>query len=191
MAGKRKKADSETSSTKSKKKKTTSDSDLLEVDSIAPDFEVKDQDGETVKLSEIKKTVVLFFYPKDNTPGCKKENIAFSKISEKFEKNDIKLLGVSTDSVKSHKSFCEKAALKHTLISDADRDILEKYNAQSKRAGSKSARRITYVIGKDMKIVKVYGSVKPETHAKEVFEDLVGKTESEDESEEEEDSDEE
>ena len=83
--------------------KTEDDSEVLRVGEKAPDFEAPDQNNNRIKLSDIKKMVVLFFYPRDNTPGCKKENIAFSSLLGEFEKKNIRVIGVSSDSVKSHK----------------------------------------------------------------------------------------
>ena len=166
-SGKRK-AENQTGSETKKKKVEKVDPTLLAVGDDAPDFEALDQDENTVKLSEIKKTVVLYFYPKDNTPGCKKEAIQFTKLFDEFEKKDIKILGVSTDSAKSHANFCSKCSLKHTLlVSNDDSQIVEKYKAVGKTG--KTAKRITYIIGPDMKIVKVYASVRADAHASEVL----------------------
>ncbi|KAL9644438.1 hypothetical protein ABK040_016565 [Willaertia magna] len=167
---KKRKSTRQKKSTTEKKVKT--DDSLLKEGQEAPDFEAQDANGNKVSLSSFKgKKVVLYFYPKDNTPGCKKEAIAFTENLSKFEEKGIQVLGVSSDTVKSHLNFTTKAELKHTLLSDTNLDIITKYNAVSKRSG-KTAQRITYVIGEDGKILKVYPKVKPEEHASQILKEI-------------------
>lgn len=139
--------------------------ETLNVGSEAPDFETIDQDGRKVKLSDFKdKVVVLYFYPKDNTPGCTMEAKNFRDNMEIFKEKGIKVFGVSVDSSESHKKFEEKLGLNFTLLSDKQKDIVKKYGV----LGLATAKRVTYII-KDGKIVYVYPKVSPKEHATEVY----------------------
>ena len=150
----------------------------LEVGDKAPDFEALNQDGIKVALKDfIGKNVVLYFYPKDNTPGCTTEACEFSANYDQFIKNDTVIIGVSPDSVKSHAGFIAKQNLKHILLSDEDKEISKLYGVwQVKKNYGKEYLgivRSTFVIGKDGKIVKIYKSVKAKDHAAKVLADLV------------------
>ena len=150
----------------------------LEVGDKAPEFEALNQDGVKVALKDfIGKNVVLYFYPKDNTPGCTTEACEFSANYDQFIKNDTVIIGVSPDSVKSHAGFIAKQNLKHILLSDEDKEISKLYGVwQVKKNYGKEDRgivRSTFVIGKDGKIVKIYKSVKAKDHAAKVLADLA------------------
>ena len=150
----------------------------LEVGDKAPEFEALNQDGVKVALKDfIGKNVVLYFYPKDNTPGCTTEACEFSANYDQFIKNDTVIIGVSTDSVKSHAGFIAKQNLKHILLSDEDKEISKLYGVwQVKKNYGKEYLgivRSTFVIGKDGKIVKIYKSVKAKDHAAKVLADLA------------------
>ena len=150
----------------------------LEVGDKAPEFEALNQDGVKVALKDfIGKNVVLYFYPKDNTPGCTTEACEFSANYDQFIKNDTVIIGVSPDSVKSHVGFIEKQNLKHILLSDEDKEISKLYGVwQVKKNYGKEYLgivRSTFVIGKDGKIAKIYKSVKAKDHAAKVLADLV------------------
>ena len=150
----------------------------LEVGDKAPEFEALNQDGVKVALKDfIGKNVVLYFYPKDNTPGCTTEACEFSANYDQFIKNDTIIIGVSPDSVKSHAGFIAKQNLKHILLSDEDKEISKLYGVwQVKKNYGKEYLgivRSTFVIGKDGKIVKIYKSVKAKDHAAKVLADLV------------------
>ena len=150
----------------------------LEVGNKAPEFEALNQDGVKVALKDfIGKNVVLYFYPKDNTPGCTTEACEFSANYDQFIKNDTVIIGVSPDSVKSHAGFIAKQNLKHILLSDEDKEISKLYGVwQVKKNYGKEYLgivRSTFVIGKDGKIVKIYKSVKAKDHAAKVLADLV------------------
>ena len=150
----------------------------LEVGDKAPEFEALNQDGVKVALKDfIGKNVVLYFYPKDNTPGCTTEACEFSANYDQFIKNDTVIIGVSPDSVKSHAGFIAKQNLKHILLSDEDKEISKLYGVwQVKKNYGKEYLgivRSTFVIGKDGKIVKIYKSVKAKGHAAKVLADLV------------------
>ena len=150
----------------------------LEVGDKAPEFEAINQDGVKVALKDfIGKNVVLYFYPKDNTPGCTTEACEFSANYDQFIKNDTVIIGVSPDSVKSHAGFIAKQNLKHILLSDEDKEISKLYGVwQVKKNYGKEYLgivRSTFVIGKDGKIVKIYKSVKAKDHAAKVLADLA------------------
>ncbi len=150
----------------------------LEVGDKAPEFEALNQDGVKVALKDfIGKNVVLYFYPKDNTPGCTTEACEFSTNYDQFIKNDTVIIGVSPDSVKSHVGFIAKQNLKHILLSDEDKEISKLYGVwQVKKNYGKEYLgivRSTFVIGKDGKITKIYKSVKAKDHAAKVLADLV------------------
>ena len=150
----------------------------LEVGDKAPEFEALNQDGVKVALKDfVGKNVVLYFYPKDNTPGCTTEACEFSANYDQFIKNDTVIIGVSPDSVKSHAGFIAKQNLKHILLSDEDKEISKLYGVwQVKKNYGKEYLgivRSTFVIGKDGKIAKIYKSVKAKDHATKVLADLV------------------
>ncbi len=143
--------------------------ELLNVGDDAPDFEAVDQDGKKVKLSDYKDdVVVLYFYPKDNTPGCTMEAKNFRDNIDLFKEKNIKVLGVSVDSEESHKKFENKLSLNFTLVSDKPKEITRKYGV----LGLAVAKRVTYIIDKG-KIVYVYPKVSPKEHAKEVYDKIV------------------
>lgn len=140
--------------------------ELLKVGSSAPDFEALDQNGSTVKLSSFRGSpVVLYFYPRDNTPGCTAEACNFRDNNTEFEKKGVKVLGVSVDSVNSHKKFQDKFDLNFTLVSDSRKSISQNYGT----FGGSSASRITYIIDRDGKIAFVYPRVSPKEHGREVL----------------------
>ena len=143
--------------------------ETLNIGDTAPDFETVDQDGTKVRLSDFKdEVVVLYFYPKDNTPGCTMEAKNFRDNIDIFKDKGIKVLGVSVDSSESHKKFQDKFNLNFTLLSDKQKDIVKKYGVM----GLATAKRVTYII-KDGKIVYVYPKVSPKEHAKEVYDKIV------------------
>ena len=122
------------------------------------------------------KYVVLYFYPKDNTPGCTIETNDFNKLYSKFKKLDCEVYGISKDSIKSHDKFREKYKIKFDLLSDEDIKVLKKYKVWGKKKfmGREfmGTIRSTYLIDKKGKIIKVWGNVKVKDHAKEVLETL-------------------
>jgi len=143
----------------------------------APDFELLDENGIPHKLSDYAGSpLVLYFYPKDDTPGCTTEACNFRDDYSAFQKTNTKILGVSTDSVKSHKKFKEKYHLPFPLLSDPDHKVVEQYGvwAEKKMMGKRymGIARTTYVIDKNGKIAKVFEGVKPAEHSREVLEVL-------------------
>lgn len=154
---------------------------LIEVGKKAPSFTLKDQNGKSHKLSDYKDSFVLiYFYPKDDTPGCTKEACSIRDNFPSFKKLDITVLGISADSEKSHKKFEEKYALPFTLLSDPDHSVAESFGAWGKKKfmGREydGIFRVSFLIGKDGKVVKVYDNVKPDQHAEEVLTDLQALT---------------
>jgi peroxiredoxin Q/BCP len=143
----------------------------------APAFTVATHGGETVSLQDYAgKNVILYFYPKDNTPGCTKEACAFRDEFAQFKKKGAVVLGVSPDSVKSHAKFAEKFKLPFTLLADEDKVIVQAYGVWGEKVfmGRKylGVYRVTFLIGPDGKIKKIWPAVKPEDHAAEVLAEL-------------------
>ena len=143
--------------------------------SVAPNFAAKDANGETVRLKDLRgQKVVLYFYPKDDTPGCTKEACSFRDAFADFKKRDIKVLGVSIDSEASHKKFAAKYKLPFTLLADPDHSIAEAYGVygEKKFMGRTylGVKRVTFLIDEKGKVKKVFDKVKPEEHARDVLE---------------------
>ena len=142
--------------------------------SLAPNFAAKDANGETVRLKDLRgQKVVLYFYPKDDTPGCTKEACSFRDAFADFKKRDIKVLGVSVDSEASHKKFAAKYKLPFTLLADPDHSIADAYGVygEKKFMGRTymGVKRITFLIDEKGKVKKVFEKVKPEEHARDVL----------------------
>lgn len=149
----------------------------LKVGNKAPDFELPDQNGNTHKLRDFRgKKVLIYFYPRDNTPGCTTEACQIRDNFLKFQKINVVVLGISTDSTKSHQNFAAKYRLPFTLLSDITKEVVKKYGVYKikKFMGKKfmGTVRTSFFIDKDGKIEKIYENVKPAVHAQEVIEDL-------------------
>ena len=143
----------------------------------APGFELKDKDGKTISLSDFKgRTVVLYFYPQDDTPGCTIEACSFRDGYNRIEGLDAVVLGVSPDDAASHRKFATKYGLPFTLLSDPGHTVSEAYGAWGEKNtyGKKSVGilRSTFLIGPDGTLRKVFANVKPEGHSQEVSEAL-------------------
>lgn len=141
------------------------------------DFSLPDQDGKTHKLSDYKgKWVVLYFYPKDDTPGCTKEACNFRDSFRELTKLGVQILGVSKDSVKSHKKFAEKYDLNFPILSDESKEVIKKYKAWGvkKFMGREfeGVLRTTYLINPKGNIEKIYEKVNPLIHSGEILEYL-------------------
>jgi peroxiredoxin Q/BCP len=150
---------------------------MLEVGKKAPDFSLLNQDEKKIFLKDfIGQKVVLYFYPKDDTSGCTKEACSFSDDLPKFSKIDAVVLGVSPDSVKSHKKFSEKYKLKFDLLADEEKKVVEKYGVWKEKSmyGRKymGVERTTFIIDEKGKIKKIFNKVKVDGHSKEVIETL-------------------
>ncbi len=143
--------------------------------SLAPAFKTTDAEGKPVSLKNYRgEKVVLYFYPKDDTPGCTKEACSFRDAFSAFQKRGIKILGVSPDQEKAHKKFTEKYSLPFTLLSDTDHAIADAYGTwgEKKFMGRTymGVKRMTFLIDERGKIKKIFERVKPEEHASEVLE---------------------
>jgi peroxiredoxin Q/BCP len=152
---------------------------LLAVGTPAPEFTTTDQDGKRRALSDFKgKKVILYFYPKDNTPGCTKEACAFRDHFAEFRQLGVEILGVSVDPAKSHQSFVRKHDLPFTLLADTDKRLVETYGVWGEKSlyGKKymGTNRVTYLIDEAGKIAAVFPKVKPDTHAEEILAVLQG-----------------
>ena len=150
---------------------------MLTIGTIAPDFTLQDNHETFVSLHDYHDAyTVVYFYPKDDTPGCTKEACAIADLYHEFESLGVTVLGISKDSPKSHKKFAEKYNLPFRLLSDQEGKTIEAYGAWQNKSmfGRRfmGVARITYLIGHDGAIVKVYPSVDPASHAHEILKDI-------------------
>ena len=150
---------------------------LLEQGTKAPDFTLPDKDGKSVSLSDfLGKKVVLYFYPKDNTPGCTRQACAFASAYNGFKEKNVEVIGISKDSVASHVKFAEKYNLPFILLSDSELEVIKDYGVwQEKKLYGKVSMgvvRTTYVIDEKGFIEKVMPKVKPDTNAEEILAEL-------------------
>ena len=141
----------------------------------APGFTLKDKDGNDVSLSDfIGKRIVLYFYPKDNTPGCTRQAKAFEELYDEFKKKNTEIIGISRDSEASHLRFAEKHGLSFTLLSDPDLIAIKDYGVwQEKKLYGKVSMgvvRTTFIIDENGFIEKIMPKVKPDTNAAEILE---------------------
>ncbi len=149
----------------------------LKVGQKAPDFKLRDQNGDYHKLSSYKgKWVLLYFYPRDNTPGCTKEACGIRDNFKDFKKLEVEVLGVSTDSVESHKRFSSKYSLSFTLLSDEGKVAVKNYGVWGKKKflgrEFQGTLRTSFLIDPKGKIAKIYEKVNPLKHAKEVIDSV-------------------
>ena len=152
---------------------------MLQIGMKAPEFTLLNQMGEAVSLSDFKwKKVVLYFYPKDNTPGCTRQACAFAAAYEGFRTKDIVVIGISKDSVASHLKFVQKYELPFILLSDPEHSVIESYGVwQEKKLYGKVSMgvvRSTYIIDENGMIEKAMEKVKPDTNATEILSYLSG-----------------
>ena len=152
---------------------------MLKTGMKAPDFNLLDENGNTVRLSDFQgKKVVLYFYPKDNTPGCTRQACAFAASYEQFKAQDIAVIGISKDSVASHQKFAQKYDLPFILLSDPELQAIQAYDVwQEKKLYGKVSMgvvRTTYIIDEQGIIEKVMPKVKPDTNAAEILAYLAG-----------------
>ena len=152
---------------------------MLEIGMKAPEFTLSDKDGNAVSLSDfVGKKVVLYFYPKDNTPGCTRQACAFAAAYEGFKAKDVVVIGISKDSVASHLKFAQKHDLPFVLLSDPELQAIQAYGVwQEKKLYGKVSMgvvRTTFIIDEHGNIEKVMPKVKPDTNAAEILAYLVG-----------------
>lgn len=150
---------------------------MLNIGDKAPEFTLEDKDGKTVSLSDFAgKKVVLYFYPKDNTPGCTRQACAFAGLYGEFQKKGVEVIGISRDSAASHSRFAEKHALPFILLSDPELTAIQAYGVwQEKKMYGKTTMgvvRTTFLIDEQGKIQTVMPKVKPDTNAAEILAQL-------------------
>ena len=150
---------------------------MLNIGDKAPEFTLQDKEGREVSLSDFKGSkVVLYFYPKDNTPGCTRQACAFAGLYSEFEKKGVKVIGVSRDSVSSHQKFASKYNLPFILLSDPELSAIKDYGVwQEKKLYGKISMgvvRTTFIIDKEGNIEKIMPKVKPDTNASEILSEL-------------------
>ena len=152
---------------------------MLEIGTKAPEFTLPDKDGNNVSLSDfLGKKVVLYFYPKDNTPGCTRQACAFAAAYEGFKAKDVAVIGISRDSVASHLKFAQKHDLPYVLLSDPELQAIQAYGVwQEKKLYGKVSMgvvRTTFIIDEQGNLEKVMPKVKPDTNAAEILAYLKG-----------------
>ena len=150
---------------------------MLEIGMTAPDFTLHDKNGNDVSLSDFAgKKIVLYFYPKDNTPGCTRQACAFAGLYGEFQKKGVEVIGISRDSVASHVKFAEKHDLPFVLLSDPELTAIKAYGVwQEKKLYGKVSMgvvRTTFIIGEDGRIEKIMPKVKPDTNAAEILAEI-------------------
>ncbi|MCL4338563.1 thioredoxin-dependent thiol peroxidase [Patescibacteria group bacterium] len=150
----------------------------LKVDQKAPDFNLSDRDGEIHKLSDYKgEWLLIYFYPKDDTPGCTIEACELRDNLPEFNKLGVRVIGISTDSVASHAKFSEKYKLPFTLLSDSEKKTVRDYDVwgPKKFMGREflGTKRTSFLVNPDGKIAKIYVNVQPKVHVSEVLKDIT------------------
>jgi len=148
---------------------------MIKINDNAPEFELRDSEGDTIKLSDFRgKNIILYFYPKDFTPGCTEEACDFNENMQEFK--DSVIIGISPDSEESHKKFTEKYNLKFKLLSDKENKVSKLYEVYEKKSFMGKSyfgiTRSTFIIGKNGKINQIFRKVNPKGHAKEVLEKI-------------------
>jgi peroxiredoxin Q/BCP len=147
---------------------------MLTAGTMAPDFTLNDKDGNKVALSDFRgKKVVLYFYPKDNTPGCTRQACAFRDVFDEFKQANVVVIGISRDNEKSHQNFADKYKLPFILLADPELAVLQAYGVwQEKKSYGKVSMgvvRTTFIIDEEGLIEKVFAKVKPDTNAREIL----------------------
>ncbi|MBC8252037.1 MAG: thioredoxin-dependent thiol peroxidase [Candidatus Nitrosopelagicus sp.] len=151
---------------------------MIEEGSSVPKFGINDANGNKVKSTDFKgKKHVIYFYPKDFTPGCSTQADEFSTEYKKFQKEDIEIIGISPDDVNSHKKFCTKMGIKYALLSDTEKEVANAFGVwgMKKFMGREymGVTRSSFLVNEKNKIFKIYYKVKPKGHAKQVLEDFT------------------
>ena len=153
---------------------------MLEINTKAPQFTLEDKEGKKISLSDfLGKKIVLYFYPRDNTPGCTRQACAFAGLYKEFETEGVVVIGISKDSTASHQKFAEKYNLPFVLLSDPELEAIKAYDVwQEKKLYGKVSMgvvRTTYIISEEGIIEKVMPKVKPDTNAAEILEYIKSK----------------
>ncbi len=147
--------------------------DEFAVGQLAPDFELQDQDSRLHSLEDYRdRWVVLYFYPKDGTPGCTTEACEFRDDIFAYRDLNTQVLGISLDDVESHKAFAERHSLPFPLLADVDGDVARAYGVKTRMFGFALARRQTFIIDPEGRVAKHYAKVKPASHSEQVLADL-------------------
>ena len=148
----------------------------LKLNKIAPNFKLPSTSGDIFEISKIKKNIILYIYPKDDTPGCTLESKDFSKLNNLFKKKKTLVIGISKDSISSHIKFKKKYSLKFDLLSDEKLIVIKKYGAWGKKKflgkSYMGIIRSTFLINRKGKILKIWSNVRVKDHAKEVLAEL-------------------
>ena len=152
---------------------------MLKTGEKAPSFKLQDSEGKVYSLEEYQgKTIVVYFYPKDDTPGCTKEACSFRDDYSAFKEAGVEIIGISPDTIESHQKFSEKYDLPFTLLADPDHKVSEAYEVwgQKKSFGREyeGVFRTTFIIGPESKIKRVFENVKPSDHSQEVLGEVSG-----------------
>ena len=150
---------------------------MITLNSPAPDFQLPDQDGKMHSLTDYKgKWLILYFYPRDNTPGCTLEACSFRDANQDFKEKNVSIIGISKDTVQKHKNFATKHHLTFPLLSDVSTDTIKAYGAWGPRLfwgrRFEGILRNTYLINPKGEIVKIYEKVNPLTHTQEIVKDI-------------------
>jgi thioredoxin-dependent peroxiredoxin len=150
---------------------------MLQISDKAPEFKLSDQDGKIRTLKEFKgKKVLVYFYPKDDTPGCTTEACGFRDLRYELADKGVEVIGISKDTVASHKKFADKYELPFILLSDTETTVIDSYGAMQEKSmyGKKyiGIARISYLIDEKGKVEKVYGKVDTKSHASDVLKDI-------------------
>lgn len=146
---------------------------MLEINQAAPDFSLSDAQGTKHTLKDFSgQWLVLYFYPKDNTPGCTKEACSLRDDNQQFKDLNATVIGISTDTSASHLTFIEKQSLNFTLLADTDGSVSKSYNALFKLGPIKFSKRHSFIINPEGQIMKIYRSVSPSLHSQELLTDL-------------------
>ena len=146
---------------------------MLELNQSAPNFELEDAHGISIKLTDyLGSWLVVYFYPKDNTPGCTKEACALRDDSEEFTYLNTKVIGISTDNSASHLNFSEQQSLAFTLLADTDGKVSAAYGVLFKLGPLKFSKRHSFIIDPAGNVVKIYRSVSPSLHSQALLQDL-------------------
>ncbi len=150
----------------------------VNVGDLAPDFALPDQQGHIRRLSDFRgQWVVLYFYPRDNTPGCTKQACGFRDLFPEFQKRKVAVLGISVDSVRSHEGFARKYDLPFPLLADQKKEVVRAYGVWGEKTfmgrQTMGTHRTSFLIDPEGRIAKIYEKVKPEGHAEHVLQDVL------------------